>query len=196
MIAHRFRPVVWVAGCAVAATALYTVSLSVAAERTRLEDMDRQIAMTQNDIRELQTEMGTRASLRQLEKWNGEVLALSAPKADQFRANEAALATINGDALPAGVATPPPAMVAAATRPGAPAAAPAVTLASAEAPGRKADPVVRPDKPADAARRPAARPQRLAMLDRKLVNQTTFSEILVRAESESESAAGKGKSAQ
>ena len=68
MIAHRFRPVVWVVGCAVAATALYTVSLGVASERTRLEDLDHKIAMTHRDIRQLQTELGTRASLRQLER--------------------------------------------------------------------------------------------------------------------------------
>ena len=101
MIAQRFRPVVWVVGCSFAATALYTVSLGVASERSRLEDLDHSIAMTRRDIRQLQTEMGTRASLRQLERWNGEVLALSAPTAGQFRATEAALRTIDGSALPA-----------------------------------------------------------------------------------------------
>ena len=40
--------------------------------------------MTQRDIRLLQTEIGTRGRLAQLERWNVKVLALSAPSADQF----------------------------------------------------------------------------------------------------------------
>lgn len=240
MIAHRFRPVVWVVGCAFAATALYTVSLSVAAERARLEKVDRQIANTQNEIRQLQTELGTRASLRQLERWNSEVLALGAPKAGQFRATETALQTLDGGILPASVGAPAPVMVAAAT---APAPAPAnmtqpatgpvqtaqvaqgakpVAAASKSAPSA-AKPAAAPAKPvalasadvrparAAAASKPAAKatapkpaasksepakPQRFAMLDRKLVDQRTFSEILVRAASESQTGGGKGKSAQ
>lgn len=220
MIAHRFRPVVWVVGCAFAATALYTVSLSVAAERARLEKVNLQIADTQNDIKQLQTELGTRASLRQLERWNSEVLALGAPRAGQFRATETALQTLDGGVLPASVGAPAPVMVAAADT-----AAPAVTasvqtaqasptekssvraakpaapvkpvaLASAEArPARAAT----PDKAAAKTKAPksdTAKPQRFAMLDRKLVDQRTFSEILVRAASESQTGGGKGKSAQ
>ena len=90
MIAQRFRPVGWVAGIALAATALYLVSLQVANERGRLEEIDRKIAHTSREIRQLQTEMGTRASLRQLERWNGEVLALSAPQAPWRRRPPAA----------------------------------------------------------------------------------------------------------
>ncbi len=92
MIAQRFQPVVWVVGVAAAATMLYMVSLQVAAERGRLEEVDRKIADARHEIRQLQTEMGTRANLRQLERWNGEVLALSAPKVDQYLRNESALA--------------------------------------------------------------------------------------------------------
>ncbi len=240
MIAHRFRPVVWVVGCAFAATALYTVSLSVAAERARLEKVDRQIANTQNEIRQLQTELGTRASLRQLERWNSEVLALGAPKAGQFRATETALQTLDGGILPASVGAPAPVMVAAATAPapapanmtqpaagpvqtaqvaqGAkpvaaasksapsaakPAAAPAkpVALASADVRPARAAATSKPaakataPKPAASKSEPA-KPQRFAMLDRKLVDQRTFSEILVRAASESQTGGGKGKSAQ
>lgn len=240
MIAHRFRPVVWVVGCAFAATALYTVSLSVAAERARLEKVDRQIVNTQNEIRQLQTELGTRASLRQLERWNSEVLALGAPKAGQFRATETALQTLDGGILSASVGAPAPVIVAAATAPAPapanmtqPAAGPVqtaqvaqvakpVAAASKSAPSAAkpaaapAKPValasadVRPARPA-AASKPAAKatapkpaasksepakPQRFAMLDRKLVDQRTFSEILVRAASESQTGGGKGKSAQ
>lgn len=219
MIAHRFRPVVWVVGCAVAATALYTVSLGVASERTRLEDLDHKIAMTHRDIRQLQTELGTRASLRQLERWNGDVLALSAPKAGQFRATEAALKTIDGSTLPTDSFAPPPVMVAAATRTTAPVeqavatAAPApakvaaaqpkaaaVQTASAEpavrkvAAAQKADKLAS-DKPVLTDKRPTTKAQRFAMLDRALVDKRTFGEILARAEAESRTG-GKGKSAQ
>ena len=84
MIAQRFRPVGWVIGIAAAACILYMISLQVATQRGRLEEIDRKIAMTKRDIRQLQTELGTRASLRQLERWNSNVLSLSAPKANQY----------------------------------------------------------------------------------------------------------------
>ena len=96
MIAQRFRSIGWVAGVATAATALYMISLQVASERGRLEAVDREIAAAQRDIRQLQTELGTRGSLRQLERWNGDVLALTAPDASQFLAGEAALARLDG----------------------------------------------------------------------------------------------------
>ncbi len=106
-------------------TALYLVSLQVAAERGRLEAIDRKIAQTRRDIRQLQTEMGTRASLRQLERWNGDVLALSAPQAEQFLPSEAALDRINPDEIGRKPAAPPPVMVAASQ-----AAAPSATSAT------------------------------------------------------------------
>ena len=112
MIAQRFRPVGWVAGVALAATALYLVSLQVASERGRLEAIDREIAATKREIRQLQTEMGTRASLRQLERWNGEVLALSAPQAGQYLSGEAGLETLNRDEIGRKPSAPPPVMVA------------------------------------------------------------------------------------
>jgi len=205
MIAHKFRPVVWVVGCAFAATALYTVSLGVASERTRMEDLDQQIAMTQRDIRQLQTEMGTRASLRQLERWNVEALALSAPKAGQFRATESALKSIDGGTLPADGFTPPPVMVAAATRPATAPAAPAeqkIAMASAPAASAPASTskAVSSKPQATASKTTsnkatAAKAQRFAMLDRALVDKRTFNEILVRADSESRTGAGKGKTA-
>lgn len=115
MIAQRFRPVGWVAGIALAATALYLVSLQVASERGRLEQIDRKIAATKREIRQLQTEMGTRASLRQLERWNGEVLALSTPQAGQYLSGEAGLDTLNREEIGRKPSAPPPVMVAATT---------------------------------------------------------------------------------
>jgi hypothetical protein len=97
MIVHRFKALGWVAMVASAATGLYLISLQVAAERGKLEAVERQISAAERDMRQLQTELGTRASMRQLEKWNGDVLALSAPKASQFARDGATLVALNLD---------------------------------------------------------------------------------------------------
>jgi hypothetical protein len=82
--ARSFRSVFMVASCAGAALGCYLVSLNVASERASLEDVENRIVLAQRDIRLLQTEIGTRGRLAQLERWNVRVLALSAPSADQF----------------------------------------------------------------------------------------------------------------
>jgi hypothetical protein len=84
MSARSFRSVFMVASCAGAALGCYLVSLRVASERASLEDVETQIVVAQRDLRVLQTEIGTRGRLAQLERWNAKVLALSAPSADQF----------------------------------------------------------------------------------------------------------------
>jgi hypothetical protein len=84
MSARSFRSVFMVASCAGAALGCYLVSLRVASERASLEDVETKIVLAQRDIRSLQTEIGTRGRLAQLERWNVKVLALSAPSADQF----------------------------------------------------------------------------------------------------------------
>jgi hypothetical protein len=84
MSARSFRSVFMVASCAGAALGCYLVSLRVASERAALEKVETEIVLAQRDIRLLQTEIGTRGRLAQLERWNVKVLALSAPSADQF----------------------------------------------------------------------------------------------------------------
>jgi len=84
MSARSFRSVFMVASCAGAALGCYLVSLRVASERAALESVETEIVLAQRDIRLLQTEIGTRGRLAQLERWNVKVLALSAPSADQF----------------------------------------------------------------------------------------------------------------
>ena len=79
-----FRSLVMVASCASAALGCYLVSLRVASERASLEDVETRIVLAQRDLRLLQTEIGTRGRLAQLERWNASVLAMSAPSADQF----------------------------------------------------------------------------------------------------------------
>jgi len=84
MSGRSFKSVFMVASCAGAALGCYMVSLRVASERSKLESVETQIVMAQRDIRLLQTEIGTRGRLSQLERWNAGAFALSAPNANQF----------------------------------------------------------------------------------------------------------------
>lgn len=200
MIGQRFRSLGLVAGVATAATCLYMVSLQVAAERGKLEAVEHQIATAQRDMRQLQTELGTRASLRQLEKWNGDVLALSAPKAAQFLHGERQLASLGLDAVRDDMPNAPPAVMNASFSPAA--AVPVITpvvvpVKTAKAPVESAN--VRAgfqraiyEKPeqltgtgrgvASPRRAPVIQParvQRVAMLDARIVrdiNQTAAEE--------------------
>ena len=135
MSARSFRSVGWVAGIAATALGCYMVNLKVASERASLEDVETRIVLAERDIRLLQTEIGTRGRLAQLEKWNVRVLALSAPAANQFVDGSFQLATL---VAPKKVIDP---------------AAP-IVLASAPAPERKPaldsdGPVASPGSPAE-----------------------------------------------
>jgi hypothetical protein len=84
MSTRSFHSLFMVASCAGAALGCYLVSLRVASERASLEGVESQIVLAQRDLRVLQTEIGTRGRLSQLERWNAGAFALSAPSADQF----------------------------------------------------------------------------------------------------------------
>lgn len=135
MIARGFKPVAWVGAVGTAALCCYMLSLQVAAERAELANLERRIVSTQQSIRTLQTELGTRGRLSQLEQWNSEVLALSAPVADQFLESNVSLARfdVQSDALD----TRNQVRMAAATPP-APAAQPQVRTAAAAVPAAPA----------------------------------------------------------
>lgn len=94
MIARGFKSVIWVATVGGAALSCYMVSLRVATERNELAKVERQIVAAKRDIRSLQTELGTRGRMTQLEQWNSEVLALSAPSSAQFLKDEFTLARL------------------------------------------------------------------------------------------------------
>ena len=63
MMARGFRPVGWVAALGAAALGCYMLSLRVASERADLARLDRKIIATQQNIRTLQTEVGTRSRI-------------------------------------------------------------------------------------------------------------------------------------
>ncbi|HYW16846.1 MAG TPA: hypothetical protein VE891_11935 [Allosphingosinicella sp.] len=94
MIARGFKSVIWVATVGGAALSCYMVSLRVATERNELAKVERQIVEAKRDIRSLQTELGTRGRMTQLEQWNAEVLALAAPSSAQFLKDEFTLARL------------------------------------------------------------------------------------------------------
>lgn len=81
---RSFRPLILTALVLVASLSCYLISLRVASERAALESVERDIAMVTRDIRDLETEIGTRGRLAQLERWNARFLRLSAPRASQF----------------------------------------------------------------------------------------------------------------
>jgi hypothetical protein len=84
MIVRGFKSVLWVGAVGSAALSCYMVSLRVATERADLARVEGQIVDAKRDIRTLETELGTRGRLAQLEDWNTNVLALSAPSSGQF----------------------------------------------------------------------------------------------------------------
>jgi len=94
MSARGFGSVLSAGAVVGAALGFYLVSLRVASERAALEEVESRIALTQRDIRLLQTEIGTRGRLAQLERWNVKFIRLSAPNADQFVDGGFQLATL------------------------------------------------------------------------------------------------------
>ncbi len=93
--AYRLKGLGWFGGVVIVSLGFYLVSLQVAAERKRLAQVDAKISAAERDIRALETEFDVRSNLVQLERWNGDTLALVAPTASQFVRDEAQLAAIS-----------------------------------------------------------------------------------------------------
>ena len=193
MIARGFKPVAWVAAIGTAALGCYMLSLQVAAERAELASLDRQVIRAQQVIRSLQTELGTRGRLQQLEQWNAEVLALSAPVAGQFLESGLTLARFDTREAP-GQVHERVRLASAEVAPSAPAAArPPVVQARADIPAtdpvrpllRRASLEISPSvKPATV--RTAAPLPRSADSSSSLLDERTLRELGVQAQSEGE----------
>jgi hypothetical protein len=189
MLAYAWKSLGWfLAGVAVALGFLL-VPLQVAAERKKLDRTVTDIAQAQRDIRALETEFDTRANLAQLERWNGDTLRLIAPAAAQFVRDEAALASYDVNGQGATIQTA--ALVVPALPDGGtmrPAITPAVATnvietrpAKAETNAPAAAPVV-----AQVRERPVERrkPQAVALLDRKLLSDSTVGDLFSGARAE------------
>ncbi|RZF64556.1 hypothetical protein EWE75_10320 [Sphingomonas populi] len=193
MLGLAWKTLGWfLAGVAVALGFLL-VPLQVAAERKKLDHTVADIAQAHRDIRALETEFETRANLAQLDQWNNDTLRLVAPGAGQFVADEAALAAIDvhqpgtADIQTASFVPAPPVTESPA------AAAPAQVETAAVTPVRAPAPVAAPAKPAPVAAVAAVKPttakrakaQAVAMLDRKLLSDSTVGDLLSSARAES-----------
>nr|WP_310523037.1 hypothetical protein [Polymorphobacter sp.] len=140
-----------------AAVGSYTVNLKVSAERGAVDDLHRQIIADASDMRDLQAELRTRARLPEMQRWNDNVLMMSAPAAGQYLRSPVQLASF-GVAPP--VAAAEPALRYAVTIP-VPATAPAQVVQAAYVRPAPAAPevarIIRASYPARAAApRPAA----------------------------------------
>ncbi|HTG38473.1 hypothetical protein [Sphingomonas sp.] len=195
MATKRLKGFGWFVCGVLVAPPCYLVSSWVAAERARVESLERAILSAKRDIRDLETEFQTRANLAQLEKWNGEVLALAAPRPDQYVAGEEALAQLHfapvGEGaispasyiVPAGIAdnrmqaaAPEPAAADPATpapRPRGEAAPVALAAVAAPSPAR-----------AIPAPKPVRKAQAVAMLDDVLLSDRTLGDLVRGARAE------------
>lgn len=202
----RLQSLIWVLLVALGALGAYLVSLKVATERNELMRVRAQIARTRADIRYLETEFSARSSMRQLERWNQDDFMYATPTAQQYLAGEQALAQLDGVQPNGPDYVAPPVMVAMvetpADLPSAPQKAPespaATQIRSDIAVIREAhaaDNVEKLPRPARATpaqqakadadvSRPnpiARKAERMAMLDAKLLDDSTLGDLSARA---------------
>ncbi|CAN5499022.1 hypothetical protein BH09PSE4_BH09PSE4_02560 [soil metagenome] len=178
MAVYRLKGLGWFVSGVIVALGFYLVSLQVAAERKRLDDTGRSIAQAHRDMRELETEFQTRANLAQLEKWNGDVLALAAPTPAQYVSGEAALASL--DFTEGG----PRVQMASLVIPTAPAPQAAREAAVSETPEAPVATIQHAVAEVRVASVDRGKAQAMAMLDRKLLSDSTLGDILSGARAE------------
>ncbi|WP_030539655.1 hypothetical protein [Sphingobium sp. DC-2] len=202
----RLQSLIWIMLVALGALGAYLVSLKVATERNELMRVQAQIARARGDIRYLETEFSARASMRQLERWNQDDFMYATPTAQQYLAGERALAHLDGVQPNGPDYVAPPVMVAMvqtpADLPSAPQAAPASPAATqirsdiavireahaadnvekiAKPAPRSAEEKAKADADVSKPNPLARRAERMAMLDAKLLDDSTISEISDKA---------------
>lgn len=202
----RLQSLIWILLVALGALGAYLVSLKVATERNELMKVRVQIARAKADIRYLETEFSARANMRQLERWNQEDFMYATPTAQQYLAGERALAHLDGVQPNGPDYVAPPVMVAMvqtpADLPSAPQPAPEspaatqirsdiavireahaadnvdkIAKAPVKTPSEKAKDDADTSKPNPVARRA----ERMAMLDAKLLDDSTMGDISAKA---------------
>ncbi|WP_439484631.1 hypothetical protein [Blastomonas fulva] len=93
----RLKTIGWIALIFIVAIALYPLSLSVATLRSDLTRTEREILRTRAELRYLETEFATRASLSQLAMWNDLEYGYEAPSAAQYLDGERELANLGDE---------------------------------------------------------------------------------------------------
>ncbi len=202
----RLQSLFWVLLVALGALGAYLVSLKVATERNELMRVRAQIARARGDIRYLETEFSARSSMRQLERWNSEDFLYATPSAAQYLGGERALAHLDGVQPNGPDYVPAPVMVAMvetpADLPSAPQAAPASPAATqihsdiqiiraahaeddvdkiAKAAPRTEREKAKADADVSRPNPVARRAERMAMLDAKLLDDSTLGDISAKA---------------
>lgn len=158
---------------------LYPVSLKVAATRSELARINKQIDRTRDNIRYLESELAVRASMRQLEQWNAESFGYSAPSAGQYLASERQLASLDGLPRARGANDVAPVLMAMSS----PVAVPAASTESPVAKPAVQKPIVlaqaTSDVRNDSAPRmtPTRRREQLKMIEDQLLADSTLAEL-------------------
>jgi hypothetical protein len=187
MSVQSFKGLGWLLCAVVVAPACYMVNSHGAAEQAKLNAMKGAVYQAQKDIRSLETEFQTRANLAQIERWNGDVLALAAPTSGQYLANETALASLDQPAqiqtasliVPTGAPAAQP-VAAVATASAQPVqAAPAAAAASGSASGKS---VAQQDRELHALMQKADK--RVAMADKGVLSTSTIDDLKKLAQRE------------
>lgn len=158
------------------AMVLYPVSLKVAATRSELSRIEKQIDRTRDNIRYLESELAVRASMRQLEQWNADTFGYSAPSAGQYLSSERQLASF--DRLPRArgandVAPVLMAMVSPVAVPDAPKAKPVAAKPMLIAQAQAAE--IRSDAAPRMA--PTRRREQLKMIEDQLLAESTLADL-------------------
>ncbi|MBB6425554.1 hypothetical protein [Sphingopyxis sp. JAI128] len=161
---------------------LYPVSLKVAATRSELTRIERDIVRTRDNIRYLESELAVRASMRQLEQWNADTFGYSAPDAGQYLANERQLASLDRLPRASGANEVAPVLMAMVS----PVGTPAAPLVEAEKPSvakpaaksvvlAQAESAIRSDTPLRMA--PTRRREQLRMIEDQLLAESTLADL-------------------
>lgn len=186
MAARKLQGIGLVLLVLIIAMMLYPVSLKVAATRSELAKINRQIDRTRGNIRYLESELAVRASMRQLEQWNADTFGYSAPSADQYLSNERQLASLDRLPRARGANEVAPVLMAMVS----PVGTPAKIEAKPEAVERVKAPTAKPvqlaqadirgdDVRSDAAPRlaPTRRREQLRMIEDQLLAESTLADL-------------------
>jgi hypothetical protein len=188
MAVQSFKGLGWLLCAVVVAPACYMVNSHGAAEQAKLNAMKGAILQAQKDIRGLETEFQTRANLAQIERWNGDVLALAAPTSGQYLASETALASLDQPAQMQNAALIVPT--------GAPSAQPAAAVATAAVTPVQATPAAQPAGSAPSGKSVAQQDRELhdlmkkadkravAMVDKGVLSTSTIDDLKKLAQRE------------
>lgn len=202
----RLQSLIWVLLVALGALGAYLVSLKVATERNELMRVRTQIARAKADIRYLETEFSARSSMRQLERWNQDDFLYATPTAQQYLAGEQQLAQLDGVQPNGPDYVAPPVMVAMVQTPADLPSAPQKAPESPAATQIRSDIAVireahaadnieklarpKPKTPVQQAKvdadisKPnpiAKKAERMAMLDAKLLDDSTLGDLSAKA---------------